>query len=32
MLLLEPLVMTFVRSALTMRSIRISNGLPLPPS
>lgn len=32
MLLLDPLVMGFVRSALTMRSLRISKGLALPPA
>jgi hypothetical protein len=31
MLIIEPLIMGLVRSALTMRSIHISNGVPLPP-
>lgn len=32
MLLLEPLIMGLVRTALTMRSIHISSGVPLPPT
>jgi hypothetical protein len=31
-LLLEPLLMGLVRSALVMRSIHISSGVPLPPT
>ncbi len=31
MLIIEPLIMGLVRTALTMRSIHISNDVPLPP-
>ncbi len=32
MLIIEPLIMGLVRSALTMRSIHLTNGVPLPPT